>query len=251
MSKATIIDEQKLREAFEAWAQQILGDNPTWRESGPCELAWLAWCAAIEADRVSRDVPAAGVSDESCDSVILAIDAWARGVDHYEFGLPIHHDDGMVTCRGIIRSVFSATQQVAKPVPRFPFCERKDPHAREMQPVQAQPVSQSAHGWITDWPKGSGGTSPVYTPGANKPSYGSELNAALNCYPLYASPPKEVPLTDEQKNAMWVCVRRSLGGGMPEDYYVQGISDAEHEHGITPVFDKSKTTVEKGARDAN
>lgn len=97
MSKATIIDEQKLREAFEAWAQQILGDNPTWRESGPCELAWRAWCAAIEADRVSRDV-------------------------------------------------FSATQQVAKPVPRFPFCERKDPHAREMQPVQAQPDGSGGFG---------------------------------------------------------------------------------------------------------
>lgn len=50
----------KEREAFEAWAQPILGDNPTWRESGPCELAWQAWNrrAAVEADRVSRDVPA-------------------------------------------------------------------------------------------------------------------------------------------------------------------------------------------------
>lgn len=27
------------REAFEAWAVAILGDNPTWRESGPCALS--------------------------------------------------------------------------------------------------------------------------------------------------------------------------------------------------------------------
>jgi hypothetical protein len=57
---------------------------------------------------------------------------------------------------------------------------------------------------------------------------------------VYTSPPKAAPLTDEQKNAMWGCVRRSLGGGVPEDYYIQGINDAEHEHGITPA------TVEKG-----
>jgi len=45
--------------------------------------------------------------------------------------------------------------------------------------------------------------------------------------------PERVPLTETQKNAMWVCVRRSLGGGEPEDYYMQGIADAESEHNIT------------------
>lgn len=34
------------REEFEAWAKPIIGDNPTWRESGDCELAWQAWQAA-------------------------------------------------------------------------------------------------------------------------------------------------------------------------------------------------------------
>ena len=34
------------RAAFEAWALPILGDNPTWRESGSCELAWQVWQAA-------------------------------------------------------------------------------------------------------------------------------------------------------------------------------------------------------------
>lgn len=35
------------RERFEAWAAPILSDNPTWRESAPCELAWQAWQAAL------------------------------------------------------------------------------------------------------------------------------------------------------------------------------------------------------------
>ena len=34
------------RERFEEWAIRILSDNPTWRESGDCELAWQAWQAA-------------------------------------------------------------------------------------------------------------------------------------------------------------------------------------------------------------
>ena len=37
------------RERFEAWAIRILGDNPTWRGSGDCELAWQAWQAALSA----------------------------------------------------------------------------------------------------------------------------------------------------------------------------------------------------------
>ena len=36
------------RDLFEAWAEPILGDNPTWRESGDCELAWRAWLAAAK-----------------------------------------------------------------------------------------------------------------------------------------------------------------------------------------------------------
>jgi hypothetical protein len=43
-------------EGFEAWAQTILGDNPTWRESGDGELARQAWNAAL-----SRQAPAAPV----------------------------------------------------------------------------------------------------------------------------------------------------------------------------------------------
>ena len=37
------------RERFEAWAVSILGDNPTWRGSGDCELAWQAWQAVLSA----------------------------------------------------------------------------------------------------------------------------------------------------------------------------------------------------------
>ena len=50
--------------------------------------------------------------------------------------------------------------------------------------------------------------------------------------PLYTTPQQSQPLTDEQKNAMWVCAKRGLSGGLPEDYYIQGVNDAEHEHGI-------------------
>jgi hypothetical protein len=36
------------RTAFETWAQTILSDNPTWRESADCELAWQTWRKAKE-----------------------------------------------------------------------------------------------------------------------------------------------------------------------------------------------------------
>ena len=42
------------REAFEAWAISILGDNPTWRESGDCELAWQAWQARASSSTVQQ-----------------------------------------------------------------------------------------------------------------------------------------------------------------------------------------------------
>jgi hypothetical protein len=35
------------RASFEVWAASVLGDNPHWRESGPCELAWQAWQSCI------------------------------------------------------------------------------------------------------------------------------------------------------------------------------------------------------------
>lgn len=35
------------RETFESWAEIVLGDSPTWRESADCELAWQAWQAAV------------------------------------------------------------------------------------------------------------------------------------------------------------------------------------------------------------
>ena len=37
------------RDDFEAWALPILGDNPTWRESGDCEIAWQSWQASRKA----------------------------------------------------------------------------------------------------------------------------------------------------------------------------------------------------------
>ncbi len=37
-----------MKAAFEKWAKPILGDNPTWAESGQCELVWQDWQAATE-----------------------------------------------------------------------------------------------------------------------------------------------------------------------------------------------------------
>lgn len=51
------------RAKFEAWALPILGDNPTWRESGNCELAWQAWQA-----RGSAAAPAATESPDARDA---------------------------------------------------------------------------------------------------------------------------------------------------------------------------------------
>lgn len=48
------------REQFEDWATPILGDNPTWRESGPCELAWQSWQARAAL------APAAVVPEYQC-----------------------------------------------------------------------------------------------------------------------------------------------------------------------------------------
>lgn len=62
------------RERFEAWAITILGDNPTWRESAPCELAWQAWKSA--------QLPASGPSvsvDEELLTALVAILPMAKG----------------------------------------------------------------------------------------------------------------------------------------------------------------------------
>jgi hypothetical protein len=40
------MSNDKSRDEFEAWAIGILGDNPLWRESGNCELAWQSWQAS-------------------------------------------------------------------------------------------------------------------------------------------------------------------------------------------------------------
>jgi hypothetical protein len=75
------------REAFEAWAMPMLGDNPTWRESGPCELAWRAWQAA-QADAYERaakvcreldDAPFADIEQPTPHDCADAIEALAKG----------------------------------------------------------------------------------------------------------------------------------------------------------------------------
>lgn len=69
------------RKAFEIWSEQILGDNPTWKESGDCELAWRAWLAALRAQPDHSELAAKlrvvakyhrADRQESDDAVILA-----------------------------------------------------------------------------------------------------------------------------------------------------------------------------------
>ena len=63
--------EQK---AFEAWAEPILGDNPTWRESGECELARQAWCAALTAaNAVSEPVGINGLTEAETSATMSVI----------------------------------------------------------------------------------------------------------------------------------------------------------------------------------
>ncbi len=71
------VREQTMERAdFEKWAHPILGDNPTWQESGPCELAWQAWKESAKAEReacaaVAEDT-AAGVDAEAIAEAIRA-----------------------------------------------------------------------------------------------------------------------------------------------------------------------------------
>jgi hypothetical protein len=37
------ITKEQVRKDFEKWAEPIFYDNPTWRESAACELAWQAF----------------------------------------------------------------------------------------------------------------------------------------------------------------------------------------------------------------
>jgi hypothetical protein len=56
------------REEFEKWAVGILGDNPTWRESGPCELAWQAWQARTPTPSVVKQSLTATQTGEKGES---------------------------------------------------------------------------------------------------------------------------------------------------------------------------------------
>jgi hypothetical protein len=43
------------------------------------------------------------------------------------------------------------------------------------------------HGWVTWWPRPGGGSSTVYSHGAERPNYGPELNALLRTYPVFTA----------------------------------------------------------------
>ena len=70
----TTLQEAAMRQSFETWAKPILGDNPTWKESGECELAWQSWKAALAQQREQQPVchgcgiPAGDVHMSTCKS---------------------------------------------------------------------------------------------------------------------------------------------------------------------------------------
>ena len=51
------------------------------------------------------------------------------------------------------------------------------------RPVRPDPV-----GWVVMWPAAGGGRKPIYSHGGTRPSYGKELDALLNQFPVYATP---------------------------------------------------------------
>ena len=76
------------RAAFEAWVIPMLGDSPTWRESGLGELARQAWNAATlaERDRAAK----------VCEAIALT---WQRPKGNYFEG----GSRGSMECAAAIR----------------------------------------------------------------------------------------------------------------------------------------------------
>ena len=92
------------------------------------------------------------------------------------------------------------------------------------QPEQ-EPVRDMPHGWVVNWPSPGGGTKPLYRPGSVKPKFGEWHGEKLVAYPVYTSPPKRQPLTDD-----WIRER------CPQTWVFetakQWIRLAEAKHGI-------------------
>ena len=66
--------------------------------------------AVIEA---ALAAPAANgvLSDAQCDAIYFALDAWARDLDTYDFGLPMVVGDGVDGGRKVIRDALAAAPQ--------------------------------------------------------------------------------------------------------------------------------------------
>lgn len=65
---------------------------------------------------------------------------------------------------------------------RKPF--RRAADMTDPQTPSAEPKMPEPDGWVTMWPAMGGGRKPVYSPGKERPSYGAELDALLNVYPV-------------------------------------------------------------------
>lgn len=51
------------------------------------------------------------LSDAQCDAIYYALDAWARDLDSYDFGLPMVVGDGVDGGRKVIRDALAAAPQ--------------------------------------------------------------------------------------------------------------------------------------------
>lgn len=131
-------DNLKEREAFEAWATDRswpISHDGLLYEHGTTQSMWAGWKAraSIEADRVSRDVPA--VPDELCDDDLSEL-AHSANQEALSFGLS--HDVFLRYFKTIRNRALAAAPQ-PQPV---------------AQPVQAQPldpwsVEEDYFAWVT------------------------------------------------------------------------------------------------------
>lgn len=85
----TTLQEAAMRQSFETWAKPILGDNPTWKESGECELAWQSWKAAL----AQQGEPVAYITETEQGPMVWTPEMYGEACtycDDGEFPVPLY-----------------------------------------------------------------------------------------------------------------------------------------------------------------
>jgi len=219
------------REAFEAWWKTV----PIHRPLAHLD-AWAAWNARAA---ITANAPA--VPDAQAQSCVPAVQDVANLLSRLERQW---HRMGELweRCQGKGWPVaesreFSELRDVRSPDTRAALLAllAAPPQPQPVQPTytadEIAAAGETGFSLPQAKPEQADHTCPLQEC-QGRPRCGTCKATGMNA-PKPVAQPERVPLTETQKNAMWVCVRRSLGGGEPEDYYMQGIADAESEHGIT------------------